>query len=57
MKTADPHPSVGSVFSKDYLLARMEFEKSVRKEDKKNVDLKLAIFDRTWGCKSLNFRP
>jgi hypothetical protein len=57
MKTADPHPSVGSVFSKDYLLARMEFEKSVRKEDKKNIDLKLAIFDRTWGCKSLNFRP
>jgi hypothetical protein len=54
---SDIHPSVGSVFSHDYLLARMEFEKSVRKEDKKNIDLKLAIFDRTFGCKSLNFRP
>jgi len=51
------HPSVGSVFSHDYLLARVEFEKSVEKRDKKNIDLKLAIFDRTWGCKSLNFRP
>ena len=51
------HPSVGSVFSRDYLLARMQFEESVRKEDKKNIDLKLAIFDRTWGCKSLQFRP
>jgi len=51
------HPSVGSVFSVDYLLARVEFEKSIEKRDKKNLDLKLAIFDRTWGCKSLNFRP
>ncbi len=57
MKTADPHPSVGSVFSKDYLLARMQFEKSVGEPDKKKLELKLAIFDRTWGCKSLNFRP
>ena len=51
------HPSVGSVFSRDYLLARMQFEESVRKENTKNIDLKLAIFDRTWGCKSLRFRP
>ena len=51
------HPSVGSVFSVDYLLARVEFEKSIEKRDKKNLYLKLAIFDRTWGCKSLNFRP
>ena len=51
------HPSVGSVFSRDYLLARMQFEEIVRKEDKKNIDLKLAIFDRTWGCKSLQLRP
>ena len=51
------HPSVGSVFSVDYLLARVEFEKSIEKRDKKNLDLKLAIFDRTWGCKSLQFRP
>ena len=51
------HPSVGSVFSRDYLLARMQFEESVRKENTKNIDLKLAIFDRTWGCKSLKFRP
>ena len=51
------HPSVGSVFSVDYLLARVEFEKSIEKRDKKNLDLKLAIFDRTWGCKSLKFRP
>jgi len=57
MKTDDPHPSIGSVFSKDYLLARLQFEESVRKENTKNIDLKLAIFDRTWGCKSLNFRP
>ena len=51
------HPSVGSVFSVDYLLARVEVEKSIEKRDKKNLDLKLAIFDRTWGCKSLQFRP
>jgi hypothetical protein len=57
MKTDDPHPSIGSVFSKDYLLARLQFEESVRKENTKNIDLKLAIFDRTWGCKSLKFRP
>jgi hypothetical protein len=57
MKTDNPHPSIGSVFSKDYLLARLQFEESVRKENTKNIDLKLAIFDRTWGCKSLNFRP
>ncbi len=57
MKTADPHPSVGSVFSKDYLLARMLFEKSLEEKDKNKRDLKLAIFDRTWGCRSLNFRP
>ena len=57
MKTDDPHPSIGSVFSKDYLLARLQFEESVRKENTKNIDLKLAIFDRNWGCKSLKFRP
>jgi hypothetical protein len=56
-KTADPHLSVGSVFSGDYILARLQFEKAATKEDRKNIDLKLAIFDRTWGCKSLNFRP
>jgi hypothetical protein len=51
------HPSVGSVFSRDYLLARMQFEEVAGKETKKGLDLKLAIFDRTFGCKSLNFRP
>ena len=57
MKTDDPHPSIGSVFSKDYLLARLQFEEVVRKENMKNIDLKLAIFDRTWGDKSLKLRP
>ena len=57
MKTSNPHPSVGSVFSHDYLIARMQFEKSIGKESKKVLELKLAIFDRTWACKSLTFRP
>ncbi len=47
------HPSAGSIFSRDYLRARLEFAEEV---GEKNLE-KLAIFDRTWGCKSLTFRP
>ncbi len=56
MKATDgrpTHPSVGSIFSRDYLKARLEFAEAVGET---NLE-KLAIFDRTWGHKSLNFRP
>jgi hypothetical protein len=43
------HPSVGSIFPRDYLKARLEFEEAAGEKN-------LAFFDRAWAAKSSNLR-